>query len=286
MENKIGAQIQTALWFHRHGFSVIPQFIRTKTPKFRWAKYQTQQPTENELRRWFSIPSNGAIVCGANNLMVIDFDDASMFTEWVMWASKDHKIAYIINNAYKVRTARGVHVYVRSASKPRNLHYPGIDIKGFGGLVTIPGSIHPSGFVYTEYGGSEFPIVSDISEVLPSWMMVTPEPQKSLRKTVDQLSAADILNMDTDNTFVDLELIKRNYRIENMLQGVIIDSGSHWGLTRCPFHDDNSPSFWVDTAKQLCGCFSGCTSAPLDAINLYARLHGLSNTEAIKEMGK
>ena len=87
-----GVQIDTVLWFFNHGFSVIPQFIRTKTPKFRWGKYQNQRPTENELRRWFSIPSNGAIVCGANNLMVIDFDDASMFTEWVMWASRAIKL--------------------------------------------------------------------------------------------------------------------------------------------------------------------------------------------------
>ncbi len=47
-----------------------------------------------------------------------------------------------------------------------------------------------------------------------------------------------------------------------------------------------NPSFWVDTKAQLCGCFSGCTNVPLDAINLYARLHGISNVAAIKEMSR
>lgn len=287
MKTNLGVNISTVLWLSSLGFSVIPQYLRTKIPKFKWGKYQTMAPSETELRRWFSVPSNGAVVCGANNLMVIDFDDIELFTEWRMSTIDSPIAAYVANNAYMVKTARGVHVYTRYAGEIRNMHFDGIDIKGYGGLVTLPGSIHPSGYVYTEYGGREFPVVSDLHDVLPASMMImTPQRIIERRISVAEMSAADVLDMDADSPWVDLEQIKERYKIEDMLPDVVMYSGSHWGVTKCPFHDDENPSFWVDTKAQLCGCFSGCTNVPLDAINLYARLHGISNVAAIKEMSR
>jgi len=101
-----------------------------------------------------------------------------------------------------------------------------------------------------------------------------------------QVLTATYAGLDADSPWVDLEQIKERYKIEDMLPDVVMYSGSHWGVTKCPFHDDENPSFWVDTKAQLCGCFSGCTNVPLDAINLYARLHGISNVAAIKEMSR
>jgi len=50
----------------------------------------------------------------------------------------------------------------------------------------------------------------------------------------------------------------------------------------CPFHDDKEPSFWIDTDRNLWGCHACGVRG--DVINLYARLKGLTNTEAIREM--
>ena len=72
------------------------------------------------------------------------------------------------------------------------------------------------------------------------------------------------------------------------LAGVVAIAAEHdrWLRCPCPLHDDAEPSFWIDTRDQVCGCFAGCTSKPLDVINLYARLCGLNNREAIFQLAR
>jgi hypothetical protein len=41
---------------------------------------------------------------------------------------------------------------------------------------------------------------------------------------------------------------------------------------------------WVDTGRQICGCYAGCTPKPLDVIDLYARMQGITTKEAIHEL--
>lgn len=52
----------------------------------------------------------------------------------------------------------------------------------------------------------------------------------------------------------------------------------------CCFHDDTKPSLTFDTNKNLFRCYS--CQARGDVIDFYARRHGLSNAEAIKQLGK
>lgn len=282
-----GVTLDLVFWFVERGFSVIPVYLRSKQPRIKWGKYQKQLPTHGELIRWFRVPSNGAVVTGTNNLVVIDFDTISDYVQWSLWAVDGPQPARIIlRDAYKVRTSRGVHVYTRVSSKMRNMHFGNIDIKAWGGLVTLPGSIHPSGAIYTEYGGDSFPVWSDLTDVFPSWMVMEEKVKIVGRKEVEsrdlsELDQATILNMPAA---IDLGELKRKYRIEDMIEGIVF-TGDHWGVAKCPFHDDANPSFWVDTKRQLCGCFSGCTAQPLDVINLYARLNHLSNSDAIRELG-
>ena len=285
----IGVQLDLVFWFIERGFSVIPVHLRSKQPKIKWGEYQHRLPTHDELIRWFKVPSNGAVVTGTNNLVVIDFDSIQEYVTWSMWALSGPSTAQLIlRDAYKVRTSRGIHVYTRSSANVRNLHYGKIDIKGHGGLVTLPGSIHPSGAIYTEYGGSTFPLWNDINDILPSWMTVDEKvyeaPRPVVREDLSMLDKAAVLDMPAMAS-VDLNELKRRYRIEDMLDGISF-TGDHWGVAKCPFHDDANPSFWIDTEKQLCGCFSGCTAVPLDSVNLFAKLHHLSNQEAIREMSR
>lgn len=285
----LGVQLDLVFWFVARGFSVIPVHLRSKQPKIKWGKYQNQLPTHEELIRWFRVPSNAAVVTGTNNLVVIDFDSVQEYVAWSLWAIDGPAAAQqILRDAYKVRTSRGIHVYTRSSSTVRNLHFGKIDIKGHGGLVTLPGSIHPCGAVYTEYGGSWFPSWSNLDDILPTWLTheekVYVAPTQTVHEDLSMLDKATVLNMPA-MVSVDLNELKKRYRIENMIEGISF-TGDHWGVTKCPFHEDKSPSFWVDTERQLCGCFSGCTTVPLDAVNLYSRIHKISNSDAIREMSK
>ncbi len=76
--------------------------------------------------------------------------------------------------------------------------------------------------------------------------------------------------------------------------GGLKPSGHGFFIGRCPFHqslDDppNRRKFWVNGSKGICGCFvSRCQGdrPPMDVINFYARLQGISNAEAIDDLAK
>lgn len=74
-------------------------------------------------------------------------------------------------------------------------------------------------------------------------------------------------------------------------------SGKGFLIGRCPFHQspDDPPSkrkFWVNVEKKICGCFvQDCQAQapggkPMDVVNFYARLKGISNNQAIEELAK
>jgi len=282
--------LPTVFWFVHYGFSVIPCHLGSKIPRIKWGVYKDRLPSDDELLRWFRVPSNGAVVTGTNNLVVIDFDDIGEYIRWSLWAGTANPIAQsVLRNAYKVRTSRGIHVYTRSTANVGNLHVGKIDIKGRGGLVTLPGSVHPSGAIYTVYQEGGFPIWGSLTEVLPKETVdelervQTVTPVREAGYEIDRnLTPSQVLDMSVS---VDLAAVKRSHRIEDFL-GEITWTGEHWGVTQCPFHEDNNPSFWVDTERQLCGCFSGCTAKPLDVVNLFARINNISNQEAIRRLGE
>ena len=285
---KPGAQLDLIFWFVSRGFSVIPCYLGSKIPKIKWGKYQRQLPTEGELLSWFRIPSNAAVVTGTNNLTVIDFDDVNEYLTWSLWAMTDGSPAahQIFFDSYKVRTARGIHLYTRCTNDVKNLHFGKIDVKGRGGLVTLPGSIHPSGAIYTEYQTGDFPIWSELSEIFPAETLqlmerIEPARRMIVDRDVTEYSAAQVLDMEVG---VNIDDVKRAHKIEDYINDITF-TGDHWGVAKCPFHgEDSHPSMWIDTKRQLCGCFT-CTSTPMDVINLYSRLHNLSNSDAIREMG-
>jgi len=61
-------------------------------------------------------------------------------------------------------------------------------------------------------------------------------------------------------------------------------SGSGRYTSKCCFHDETKPSLIFDTNKNLFRCYS-CGEHG-DVINFYARRHGLSNAEAIKQLSE
>ena len=75
--------------------------------------------------------------------------------------------------------------------------------------------------------------------------------------------------------------------------GGLKPSGTGWLIGRCPFHqqpDDKHRQFWVNPEKGICGCFVPRCQAqqpggqPMDVINFYARLKGITNQQAIRQL--
>jgi len=132
------------------GFSVFAIRPRDKVPAIpSWKEFQQRMPTDQELHEWFDDGNkNIAIVCGkiSGNLVVVDFDDPAILDFLV-----DGGIAKFREETLVVETRKGFHTYFRvSESLLQNRRFDNlkIDIKGEGGYVVAPPSIHREGTRY------------------------------------------------------------------------------------------------------------------------------------------
>jgi hypothetical protein len=138
------------------GLSVIPLQYKSKKPYGKWARCQKERHTEVEVAGWFygGQKMNIGIVTGAiSGIAVIDCDSleaASQIekrfpTHWVQTTSKGKHFIYK-HPGVKVKTAEG-------------LTFEGIifDVRGDGGYIVGPNSVHPDGTVYTTNGWSGMP---------------------------------------------------------------------------------------------------------------------------------
>jgi hypothetical protein len=262
------------------GVAVIPCAPKTKTPLVKWREYQQRLPTAAEFSRWFYPGNhrNAAAICGWNGLAVIDFDDTTRYGAWLAWCTVTGGVARrVAAETYRVRTARGVHVYLYVSEPTRCSHTEGIDVKAAGGYVLIPPSVHPSGAVYTALNeGAPILTVDALAQVLKD----APPPPAPKAPPVTNVAAASSLWPATP-----IDQILSAVPILSFFPGAI-QSGEHWWMACCPFHDDRHESMWIDTERGLCGCYAGCTPKPLDALGLYARLHNMTIKAAVKEMIK
>jgi hypothetical protein len=162
-----------ALW--RRGLSVIPVprpdggLHDGKVPAIAWREYQNRLPTEDEIRGWFSGLVNIAIVAGdVSDVVVIDGDTPDA----VRWITR-----HLPYTPWQTQTARGFHCFyrhpgVRVGNRARIETRDGrlaIDVRGDGGYVIAPGSVHASGALYTEAGDWSEPR-SRVPRFWPGWL--------------------------------------------------------------------------------------------------------------------
>lgn len=296
--------LETAQKFYNLGIATIPVRFGDKRPAIgSWSEYQTRLPAPSELISWFLDRKNIGIVTGWRGLTVIDFDSNEVgkkcYDKWVSWASRNRssKAAQTAKAAYRVSTSRGVHVYVYLTTPERNRHLDGIDIKAAGGYVLGEGSVHPTGAIYEALTPTMIiPTVDNLSDILPAALLLKQEMPATIQPPTFSAPGSPILSTDpwtvasNPSTAISTGLvdkIRSTLPIESFFPSATPTSAdSRWLMTQCPLHDDHNPSFWLDTERQICGCYAGCTSRPLDVINLYARLYGLSNRDAIMMLAK
>jgi len=288
--------LQVAQTFLSMGIAKIPIHYRGKTPVIDWTLYQTQLPLDTELKQWFpGMMHNIGIIAGWQQLAIIDFDNFVEYGKWVAWMTKKGGYsATLVNIAYQVRTARGLHVYIRlpDATNMKIKDANGaslIDVQAVNKYVLGAGSVHPSGAIYTALkSGYIFPLVKTLSDVLPASLLTVQQlpdfvrppftPQQILSTTDDLWSVIDHPVMDASA----VEAAKVQHRVEDFFPNKEKSSANgRFYKARCPFHDDTSPSFWIDTHNQICNCYVCNFHKPLDVINLVGRLYGLNNTEAL-----
>lgn len=141
-------------------FSIIPLYMNSDQPERmkspvekEWSKYCTEKRTFNRIN---FIDHNAGIACGiASGVIVIDIDDHKQFDIWCT----ENKILKSELETYTVKTGgKSLHLYYKYPTDGQTYGCRSIksndnttifDIKGHGGQVVAPGSIHQSGKSYT-----------------------------------------------------------------------------------------------------------------------------------------
>ena len=296
-------KLEWAKRFLELGIAVIPLRHRGKEPEAglmggTWERYKTELPTEYDLSRWLASDwLNYGVVAGECNseigLTVLDFDDMQAFAMWSDYFSVLLKHDVFADLPFMVKSNRGVHVYVRMAREGlSNQKRLGVDFKVHG-YVVGPESTHPSGAQYVPMSEKiNLPVVFSLETILPSELFphVVPVAHTSPIgtfewATVDTPQDFDPFAVASGHEDI-ISKVKRMVRIEDLFPDKVPTSADRrWWSACCPFHDDDRPSFWIDARRQLCGC-QVCGMKPMDAINLYARMKNIPESQAVSALGK
>jgi len=232
-----------ALQFARYHWCVIPMRARDKRPLIKWLEYQHRLATENEINKWYQqwTSANVGIVTGAiSGLVVLDIDPRhggeQSLAQW-------EKFYEPLPLTLEARTGGGGrHVYFKHPGgviHNRAGLAPGIDLRGDGGCVVAPPSIHSSGKAYTWMSGHE-PEKVALAE-LPGWLSSlvrsdAKSPRYSLghwRKLVSKGAAEGVRN----NTIASLSGHLLSHDVD---PEVVVELLLCWNRLRCspPLDDD------------------------------------------------
>lgn len=263
--NALTLKEQAALWWLKRDFLLLPVQPNSKKLVPGFGVYQDKITTQERAYQWFGERSLANLaVCGTQTSFILDFDDAELYK---FWASKFPNES----RTYTEQTPRGgYHVFAYAWGR---------DLKG---IELIKGVelkrvvlIYPSVIDSKQYIRGQGDLLKVDAEILLSPLSKTP--------IIQQPARVDIHAKGT------LQKIKSAYSclalIQSFKPGVkISQSARRFISVPCPFHDDKEPSFWIDTERNLWGCHACGVRG--DVINLYARLNGITNREAIREMEK
>lgn len=289
----MNANAQTALMWIGKGVSPIPVKPKSKIPAMDWRLWQNHVPPPKVVDYWFKDPqTNVGIICGGkSNLSIIDFDDIEYYYDWRKDMNKRSDVwGDVARKSYKVRTPRGMHVYVKTKTPEhsRKISEGSVDIRCSGNYTLCPPSVHPSGSLYEPIGSPELIIpVNSISEVFPETLykpsteIVVPCREPDI---FDQGVAASNVVQDIKNTVSILSFVAQFSQVYRS------SPDGRWWYARCihPHHADHHPSFRVDTRLGRAKCMSSkCQlhhDVGLDVIDLYAIMNHVSNKDAIRDL--
>ena len=156
------------------GFSIFPVERGGKRPLVKWERFQSERADPAQVDTWAGRDTNVGIATGAvSGLLVLDLDSEAAITE---------AEALGLPNTLTVRTGKGLHAYFQhpggNVGNRAGLK-PGWDIRGDGGYVVGPGSLHPSG---KRYEWQNPPGLFELAP-LPEWLAKMLAPPAEAKPT-------------------------------------------------------------------------------------------------------
>ncbi len=156
-----------ALGILRQGFPVFPVDQATKRPLVKWQPYQKQVPTEEQINDWWTRwpdanigMATGRISC----LVVVDCDSEEATRRFVDTYPE-------VQDTSQAETGRGRHFFFQWEAgiryDARKIFGKEIDVRGEGGFVILPPSLHANGKLYRWLNESDpQPLSQGLREVL------------------------------------------------------------------------------------------------------------------------
>ncbi len=210
--------LDLALAYAESGFSVVPLLRHNKVPPRElgsWERFKSEQPTTEEITRWFQGRDDLVVALVTGKFLVIDADTP----EAVTWAANNLPVTPL-----KVATGKGMHYYYNNPENfttyvarrvadydPAKL----IDIRGVGGLIIAPYNIHATGAIYEP-------------QVIPGWELHdTGDLPNFSREDWVKVTGADKINGKPIATPLSLEAAAEGSRNDTAarLAGYLIAKG-------------------------------------------------------------
>lgn len=146
------SSLDAALGYLALGWSPLPAAPRSKRPLIAWRPFQDRRPADEDLRGWFRRwpDANVVIVTGViSGVVVLDVDPGHGGEDSL--ATLEERHGPLPDTVEAATGGGGRHLYfAHPGGEVRNRagFAPGLDLRGDGGVVVAPPSIHPSGKPY------------------------------------------------------------------------------------------------------------------------------------------
>lgn len=191
------SNLDEAISYVQRGWSVIPLEVGTKKALVKWKKYQDERPDEAQLTRWWQKwpDANVGIITGqVSGFFAVDIDSPDGL------ATIEGRGG--LPETLQVKTSKVGHYYFQypeTGVRNRTAIVAGVDIRGDGGLVAAPPSIHATGVVYEWANRCEI-------AVAPDWLielMQAPKPYETMPEINREHLNGAAQNPDDTRRFVE-----------------------------------------------------------------------------------
>jgi Bifunctional DNA primase/polymerase, N-terminal len=225
-----------------------------KGESFSWLPLQKQPLTREEWRhvvRGLPKPLRIGVVFQADpSLFVLDFDYPDLYSHWASQHPQLARTATVATGIKGANEKRGRHCWFRIENPPewrpngKSFKVNGLkagEIKGFGGLIVVPPSVHSTGVSY-------------------EWLAPLSEA----------LSVPSIwsLGVQIDVKIAPMPGVPRPVRLQgdgfdlrDWAQAIGAKTSAGWYLAKCPIHNGNSDdSLHISVESGAFKCHAGCES--------------------------
>jgi hypothetical protein len=179
------ALLEAALRYAAQGWAIFPLKPRDKVPSTAHGLKDATTDVEQIRQWWQREPAANIGYATGNGIAVVDIDEIGSWTDLL----EDAKAP--TPDTTRVETSRGWQLFFRTTTPVRNSAgklKAGIDVRGDGGYVVLPPSVHPSGHVYRWDRNGE---PADLPQWLYERLNEPPKPPTRVRTLNDHLPGDD-----------------------------------------------------------------------------------------------